>query len=206
MDSPGSSPPAPEPAAARRRRLTRLGIYLSALLLAWLVIRFVAQPYEVEGSSMVPSLQADDEVLVGKWAARFGSLRPGDIVVVRREQEPDWVLIKRIIAVPGERIGFRDGLRLLSGKPAAEPWLNPRYQDLTGLDPVQLGDNEYFVAGDNRWDSRDSRSFGPVRRSEIVGRVWLRLWPADRMGRILLPAADEPPMPLVVPGPGDKKA
>jgi signal peptidase I len=205
MDSPAAPSPVPAPAAARRRQLTRLGIYLSALLLAWLVIRFVAQPYEVDGLSMTPALRADDEVLVGKWAARFGTLRPGDIVVIRRVEEPEWVLIKRIVAGPGERIGFRDGLRQLAGRPAPEPWLSPRYQDLTGLEPVLLGDNEFFVAGDNRWDSRDSRSFGPVRRSEIIGRVWLRLWPADRLGRIL-PAPDEPPAPLVVPGPGDKQA
>src|SRR5258708_351309 len=129
MNLPAPSPPGGAPPASRRSPFTRLGIYLSALLVAWLVIRFVAQPYEVDGQSMAPALAAADEVLVGKWPARFGTLRPGDIVVIRRDEEPGWVLIKRIIAGPGERIGFRSGLRQLSGMPAAEPWLNPRFKD-----------------------------------------------------------------------------
>ncbi len=199
MDKPESIPP------GQRHHLIRLGIYLSALLLAWLVIRFVAQPYEVDGQSMMPVLAAADEVLVGKWAARFGALQPGDIVVIRRDEEPGWVIIKRIIAGPGDRVEFRGGLRHLAGRPAPEPWLNSRFKDLTTLEPMLLGDNDYFIAGDNRWDSRDSRSFGPVRRHEIIGRVWLRLWPADRLGWIR-PAPDNPPTPLVVPGPGDKRA
>jgi len=205
MVLPESSPSVTAPQSGRRHHLIRLGIYLCALLLAWLVIRFVAQPYEVDGQSMTPVLAAADEVLVGKWPARFGTLRPGDIVVIRRDQEPDRVLIKRIIAGPGETIEFRGGLRHLAGRPAPEPWLNPRFKDLSDLPQTLLGDDEFFTAGDNRWDSRDSRSFGPVRRREIIGRVWLRLWPADRLGWIR-PAPDEPPPPLVLPGSDDKRA
>ena len=154
---------------------------------------------------MRPALTAGDEVLVGKWAARFGTLHPGDIVVVRRDAAPDRVLIKRIIAGPGDRIAFRSGQRQLGGVPAAEPWLSPGYQDLTTVEPLLLGDHDYFVAGDNRWDSRDSRAFGPVERDEIIGRVWLRLWPYGRFGRIA-PVPEEPPVPLQVPGRGDKPA
>lgn len=190
---------APTSAPSRRVHwLRRIAGYVLGLALAWGVIAFLAQPLEVEGISMEPLLNAGDEVLVWKGARNF---REGEIVVARPPALAGRSLIKRIIAGPGRTIAFVDGERWLDGAPAPEPWLRTGEKDLASLAPLLLGADQFFLAGDNRGDSMDSRDpeIGPLNRAEIIGRAVLRLWPPAYWGRLgFAPAA--PPPPLLRPG------
>ena len=187
----GAPPPAPAP---RARWLRRIAGYVIGLALAWGAIAFVAQPLEVDGVSMEPLLRAGDEVLVWKGARNF---HEGEIVVARPSALAGRSLIKRIIAGPGRTIAFVDGERWLDGAPAPEPWLHAGEKDLASLAPLLLGADQYFLAGDNRGASMDSRDpeIGPLNRAEITGRALLRLWPPAGWGRLgFAPTAPQPPL------------
>lgn len=186
---------APWPVTARRSRwLRRLAGYVVGLALAWGVIAFVAQPLEVDGISMEPLLRAGDEVLVWKGTRNF---HEGEIVVARPPSLAGRSLIKRIIAGPGRTLAFVDGERWLDGVPAPEPWLHAGEKALASLAPVKLSADQFFLAGDNRGSSMDSRDpeIGPLNRAEITGRAMLRLWPPAGWGRLdFTPAAPQPPL------------
>ena len=186
---------APSSAPSRRVRwLRRIAGYVIGLALAWGAIAFLAQPLEVDGISMEPLLRAGDEVLVWKGARNF---REGEIVVARPPGLAGRSLIKRVIAGPGRTIAFVDGERWLDGVPAPEPWLQPGEKDLASLAPLLLSADQFFLAGDNRGASMDSRDpgIGPLNRAEIIGRAVLRLWPPAGWGRLgVAPAAPQPPL------------
>ena len=130
--------------------------------------------YRVQGDSMSPALQSGDYLLVREYT---GSKRPfsrGDIVVVAQSGNRH---LKRVIALPGERVIFSDGMLFIDGERLAEPYLNglPAYLGLDESD-YMLDGEEYFIMGDNRAHSTDSRHNGPIHRSQIKGRVLVRIW------------------------------
>ena len=151
-----------------------LQVVVPALALALLVHLFLAQATVVYGKSMEPNLQAEQRLLIDKLSYRFRAPQRDDIVVVDRP-EMDELLVKRIVALPGETVEIRAGNVFVDG--TLVPEIYPH--DLTPYDmaPVKLGPLAYFVMGDNRSNSNDSRSFGPISRDIILGRVWLRCWP-----------------------------
>ena len=136
--------------------------------------------YRVKGESMTPSLRDGDYLL----ARRFHQLKRkparGDIVVVAVSGKSR---LKRVVGLPGERVTFTDGMLLVNGDKLAEPYLRglPPYLGLERSEFV-LGGEEYFVMGDNRAHSTDSRDYGPVRRAQIEGRAVCRIWPPIRRG------------------------
>lgn len=141
--------------------------------------------YRVEGESMMPSLRGGDYLLVREDT---GSRRPPsreDIVVVAQSGRSQ---VKRVIALPGERVALADGMLWIDGERLIEPYLHglPAY---LGLDEseFEIGSDEYFVMGDNRAHSTDSRDYGPVHRSRISGRVLVRIWPLLRSASARLP-------------------
>jgi signal peptidase I len=148
-----------------------------ALVLALIVHLFLAQATIVYGQSMEPNLHPNQRLIVDKLSYRLHSPQRDDIVVVDLPNMEE-MLVKRIIALPGETVEVRGGTVHVNGAPIPEPYAH----DLTPYDmaPLRLGPLAYFVMGDNRGNSNDSRSFGPIRRDEIVGRVWLRYWPVDK--------------------------
>lgn len=154
-----------------------LQVMVPALVLALVVHLFLAQATIVYGQSMEPNLHPNQRLIVDKLSYRLHSPQRNDIVVVDLPDMEE-MLVKRIVALPGETVEVRRGVVYVNGVAIAEPFPH----DLTPYDmaPRTLGPLAYFVMGDNRGNSNDSRTFGPVTREEIVGRVWLRYWPFDQ--------------------------
>ena len=143
------------------------------------------QIYTIRGDSMTPAFRRGDRLLISRVAYRSGAPNRGDVVVVRDAREPARRYLKRVVGLPGEEVRLQDGLLYVDGVHMAEPYLEglPASPGL-GYRTWELGDDEYFVMGDNRAHSTDSRDFGPLKLGLIVGRAWFRCWPPRRWGRI----------------------
>ncbi len=158
-----------------------LAIVLVAVVLAQLVMTSVAQAYQVEQSSMEPTLLPHDRVLVNKLVYRLRAPRPGDVVVLRYPRDPTRNYIKRLVAGPGARVEIRAGRLVVDDRPVAEAYLNGLQDPPTGdWGPEVVPPDSYFVLGDNRNNSEDSRVFGFLRREQIVGPAILIYWPPHR--------------------------
>jgi len=178
-------PPSPESDASVKQAGSLFGaaikevlqVVVPAILLALSIHIFLAQATVVYGQSMQPNLQPAERLVIEKISYRFGSPQRNDIVVVDLSQMSD-LLIKRIVGLPGESIEIRRGVVLINDKPLDQPFV--LLPDDTYYGPITLAPDSYFVMGDNRNNSNDSRVFGPVSRDAIAGRAWLRYWPLDR--------------------------
>jgi signal peptidase I len=179
--------------ADRRAAVARGGVrhgYLAvAVSLAWgiaivLLLRtFVVEPFAVPSASMSPTLRPGDHVLVDKLAYRLGDPRRRDLIVFHQPRaDGGELLLKRVVAVGGDRVGIEDGVLVVDGRRVREPFVNRALVDSVYFGPVRVPEGEVFVMGDRREDSIDSRSFGPVRRELIVGRVDARIWPPRALG------------------------
>ena len=160
-----------------------------AVVLVFLVRHFVAQPFLVSGSSMEPNFKNGDYLLVDELAYRFREPERGEVIVFRYPRDRSQFFIKRVIGLPMERVVVKDSKVNVynslfpDGIILKEDYLAPRTQTPSETD-ITLGADEYFVMGDNRGASLDSRRFGPVKKEEIIGRTWLRGWPLDRAGKL----------------------
>lgn len=155
-------------------------VIVGAILVAFLVKTFLVQAFEIPSPSMEMTLVKGDRVLVNKLSYEVHDVHRGDILVFERpEGESDSQitdLIKRVIALPGETVEAQNGQILIDGEPLDEPYLDEGVT--TGdFDPVTIPEGQYFMMGDNRGDSRDSRFFGPIAEETIVGRAFFRVWP-----------------------------
>lgn len=147
---------------------------------AYFLVAFVVQRADVYGNSMEPVLKEGDVVLVDKLTPRLGGLKRFDMVVFRYRYRENRYYIKRIIALPGETVQIADGRILINGQVLEEPYgAEPIEKAKRAEKPVVLGEDEYFVLGDNRNHSSDSRDsdIGNLAEDEIVGRVAVRIWP-----------------------------
>jgi signal peptidase I len=173
------APVAPAGAGAAIWHMARevFQVMAPALVLALVVHLFLAQATVVYGQSMEPNLHAQQRLIVDKLSYRIHSPQRNDIVVVDLPSM-DEMLVKRIVALPGERVEVRGGVVYVNDVPIPEPY--PHDRTAYDMAPITLGPLSYFVMGDNRGNSNDSRSFGPITRDEVVGRVWLRYWPLDK--------------------------
>jgi signal peptidase I len=171
------------------KELFSTAVYLLIVLgLTYLVITFVGQRTEVDGSSMESTLQDNDNLIVDKITYRFKDPQRFDIIVFPVQYQSNTYFIKRIIGLPGETVSIdEDGNIYIDGEILQESYgrevISP---DMVGnvTYPVTLGDDEYFVMGDNRNNSTDSRMqvVGNIKRSDIIGRAWLRIWPLNKFG------------------------
>ena len=171
------------------KEILSTSLYLLFVLCAiYLVIHFVGQRTQVQGSSMEPKLSSDDNLIVDKISYRFHDPERFDIVVFPFRYEENTFYIKRVIGLPGETIQIDEmGNILIDGNILDEPYGKAVIQNPgRAYEEIVLADDEYFLMGDNRNNSTDSRdpSVGNVRRDEIVGRAWLRIWPLDKFGFI----------------------
>ena len=161
---------------------------LFVLCAVYLVIHFVGQRTQVQGSSMEPKLSTEDNLIVDKISYRFHDPERFDIVVFPFRYEENIFYIKRVIGLPGETIRIDEkGNILINGEILEESYGKEVIQSPgRAYEEIVLADDEYFLMGDNRNNSTDSRdpSVGNVRRDEIVGRAWLRIWPLDQVGFI----------------------
>lgn len=171
------------------KELLSTGLYLlTVLVLTWLLITYVIQRTEVDGRSMEPTLSDQDNLFVDKISYRFKDPERFDIIVFPFRYKEDTYYIKRIIGLPGETVQidqegniYIDGeiLQESYGKEVIRPECIGR-----AAEPVVLGEDEYFVMGDNRNNSSDSRTeiVGNIHRDEIIGRAWVRIWPISAFG------------------------
>ncbi|OGE27072.1 signal peptidase I [Candidatus Daviesbacteria bacterium RIFCSPHIGHO2_02_FULL_41_14] len=154
------------------------------------VIRFfVAEPHKVSGSSMVPNFHDKDYIITNKLAVKLGELQRGQVIILTNPRNNDQVFIKRIIGLPGERIKLQDGLVYLNNKSLQEPYLatdlkTPGESFLQDGEEVVVPNGQYFVMGDNRGASSDSREFGPITKELIIGQAFFRYWPINQLGII----------------------
>ena len=170
---------------SRRRQLIEWVIVIVAAAMTAVVLRAeVVQAFEIPSLSMSPTLKQGDRVLVNKLGHDFDR---GDIVVFERPpgQEASEIkdLIKRVIALPGETVSSADGRVLINGEPLDEPYLAANVRTVIDEEDVtRVPTGQYWVMGDNRTQSTDSRFFGPIRKSSIIGRAFVRMWPVNRWG------------------------
>ena len=145
--------------------------------LTYLIITFVGQRTRVSGSSMETTLSDGDNLIVDKLSYRFWEPKRYDIIVFPYQHEENTFYIKRIIGLPGETVQVVDGYTYVDGEILSSDVYGAEVMDSPGIasEPVVLGEDEYFVLGDNRAVSKDSRMFGAVSRDKIVGRVFLHL-------------------------------
>jgi signal peptidase I len=209
LTAPGDPPPtidAPPDDSSRRRRPPAVGCaieLLETLVLTLLIFvgvqTFVAQPYQVEQESMEQTVMPGEYILVDKLTPRFDAYKRGDVVVFHPPTgfstgpDEDKPFIKRIIGTPGDVVEVRpDGRVAVNGKELVEPYVFKGQATTappgSGRGVVPQGD--YFVMGDHRQASTDSRDFGPVATGEIIGRAWLRYWPFSRFGFLPSPGID----------------
>lgn len=153
-----------------------------AIMIALLINLFMAQATRVYGQSMEPSLHTDQRLIVEKLSYHLHPPRRGDVVVLKLHHDNSELLIKRVIGLPGEEIEIKEGRVFINGKPLEEPYLN---QFTAGqMAPQMVPPLHVFVLGDNRGFSNDSRSFGMVDFSDIVGRAWFSYWPLEMFGSV----------------------
>ncbi|MCC7354687.1 MAG: signal peptidase I, partial [Anaerolineae bacterium] len=146
-----------------------------AVLIALFIHLFLAQATRVYGQSMEPNLHTEQRLVVEKLSYRFHGPRRGDIVVLRLPEHSSELLIKRVIALPGEKVEIHDGQVYVDSEPLLEPYL--RKTTLGNYAARIVPPLHVFVLGDNRNASNDSRAFGPVPRQNIIGRAWFSYWP-----------------------------
>jgi len=169
------------------KEIVSTSLYLLVVLcVAYLIITYVGQRTQVSGSSMETTLSDGDNLLVDKLSYRFKEPQRFDIIVFPFQYETDTYYIKRIIGMPGETIQIDyDGNIYINGEILEEDYgretiINPG----RAIEPITLGEDEYFVMGDNRNNSLDSRdpSVGNIKRDDIIGKAWVRIWPLSKIG------------------------
>lgn len=162
-------------------------------LILYFGISFAVQTVHVEGLSMFATLDDNDYLIADKIAYRLHAPQRGDIIILRPPTDDSKDFIKRVIALPGERLLIRDGVVYINGHRLIEPYLPeawtvfnswPASGSPGSADGSVIPANQYFVMGDNRNRSQDSRTFGPISRDRIDGRAWFRIWPINHFGNI----------------------
>src|SRR5215472_10623158 len=148
------------------------------------VIVFLYQPVKVEGTSMMPSLDDQERIFINKFVYRIEPIQRSDIVVFRYPRDPAKSFIKRVIGVAGDHVHIVDGRVYLNGKMLVEDYVPPMYQDGRSYREIVVPADTYFVLGDHRSLSNDSRDFGPVDASYIYGKAVFGYWPMDKLGRL----------------------
>ena len=157
-----------------------------SVLFAVILIVFIYQPVKVEGTSMMPSLTDQERIFINKFTYRFGmgSIERGDMVVFWFPLDKTKSYIKRVIGLPGDKVEVDNGIVIVNGKPLSEPYVPDEYRDHNTYQPTKVPANQYYVLGDHRSSSNDSRAWGMVERSFIYGKAVFVYWPLDKMGRV----------------------
>ena len=163
-------------------------VYIAVIIgLTWLIITFVGQRTRVSGHSMEATLHDGDNLIVDKLSYRFRDPKRFEIIVFPYRHKENTYYIKRIIGLPGETVQVKDGYVYIDGEKLDENYGLEVMQDAgIAAEPIELGEDEYFVLGDNRNHSSDSRdpSVGILHIDELIGRAWIRIWPLDSSGVI----------------------
>ncbi len=157
-----------------------------SVLIAVILIVFIYQPVKVEGTSMMPTLSNEERIFINKFNYHFGigSIQRGDMVVFWYPNDTTKSYIKRVIALPGDTVEIEQGQVIVNGKPLEEEYVPPEYRDHTSYPLRTVPADDYFVLGDHRSSSNDSRNWGYVDRKFIYGKAVFVYWPLDKLGRL----------------------
>ena len=157
-----------------------------SVLIAVLVILFLYRPVKVEGTSMMPSLYDQERLFINQFSYKFGigDIKRGDTVVFWFPEDTTKSYIKRVIGLPGDTIEVDDGYVIVNGKKLVENYIPPEYRDDRSYPEHVVPANDYFVLGDHRISSNDSRAWGFVPKNYIYGKAVFVFWPLDRMGTV----------------------
>src|SRR5438445_3030107 len=171
-----------------RRATPVLAVWLRDLIISLaisaFIIIFLYQPVKVEGTSMMPSLDDQERIFVNKFVYRLEPIQRGDIVVFRYPRDISKSYIKRVIGLAGDHIRIEDGQVYVNGKALDEDYVPAAYADERSYPEMVVPANSYFVLGDHRSMSNDSRDFGPVKETFIYGKAVFGYWPMDKLGRL----------------------
>jgi signal peptidase I len=165
-----------------------LGLWLRDLVVSAaasvLIITFLYQPVRVEGTSMLPRLEDRDRLFINKFVYRIEAIHRGDVVVFHYPRDPEKSYIKRVIALPGDHLRIDHGSVWLNGQRLIEPYVPEEYRDTRSYPEMIVPEDEYFMMGDHRSISSDSREFGPVDRDLIYGKAAFVYWPSRDAGLV----------------------
>lgn len=179
--------PAPAPSTSHSLR-NEIRVWTRDLLiaigLALVIIVFLYQPVKVEGTSMAPLLSDQERIFINKFVYRFEPIQRRDVVVFWYPLDHSKSFIKRVIALPGENVEIRQGIVYVNGRAIDEPYVPTQYEDMSDYAPFTVPKDSYFVMGDHRISSNDSRVFGPVASKFIYGRAVFAYWPVDHFGSL----------------------
>jgi signal peptidase I len=159
-----------------------------ALGLALVIIIFLYQPVKVEGTSMAPLLSDQERIFINKFVYRFEPIERGDVVVFWYPLDRSKSFIKRVVALPGETMEIRAGRLFVNGAELKEPYVPANFLDGLSYGPILIPSGNYFVMGDHRDSSNDSRVFGPVTRQNIYGKAVFAYWPVEHFGSLTSPS------------------
>jgi signal peptidase I len=179
--APPGGPFVPESAKGEGVLLWLRDIVISAVV-SILIIMFLYQPVRVEGTSMLPRLEDHDRLFINKFVYRISAIHRGDVVVFHYPRDPEKSYIKRVIAIPGDRISIDRGQVWLNGKRLNETYVPDQYRDARSFAETVISEDTYFMMGDHRSISSDSREFGPVDRDLIYGKAVFVYWPTRDAG------------------------
>ena len=157
---------------------------LLAFAIAIFIVIFVVQPVKVEGTSMQPRLVDQERIFVNRFIYRFQDIHRGDVVVFWYPRDRSKSFIKRVLGIPGDKVEIRAGMVYVNDGKVEEPYLNPAFQDYKTYQPVRVPAGKYFVLGDHRNSSNDSRSWGFVAHDLIYGKAIFSYWPFSRFGLV----------------------
>jgi signal peptidase I len=179
---------APEPPPPSPFRIAGWGVWLRDLIISLaisaFIIIFLYRPVKVEGVSMMPLLEDQERIFVNQFVYKLEPIKRGDIVVFRYPRDPSKSYIKRVIAMAGDRIRIDAGQVYVNNEPIEEDYVPAAYADSRPYPEMVVPPHMYFVLGDHRDKSSDSREFGPVDESLIYGKAVFGYWPMEKMGRV----------------------
>jgi len=161
-----------------------------ALAIFVIIYLFLFQPHQVRGNSMYPNFHDADYLLTDKISYRLNEPKKGDVVIFVAPKNEEYDYIKRVVALPGEKVSINESSQVLvDNQIIDEPYLNDEVRTFSGNfltdgETVTVPENQYFVLGDNRPHSSDSRDWGFVPKENIIGKAWFRYWPLERMGLV----------------------
>jgi len=180
------SPENSQAASGTHSALSLLGNMAISIVLAVVVIVFIYQPVKVEGTSMMPGLTDQERIFINKYTYQWGvdSIAREDLVVFHYPYDPSQSYIKRVIGLPGDMVEIDDGIVYVNGNKLDEPYVPEQYRDHVGMQRENVPAGKYFVLGDHRSSSNDSRVWGFVDRKAIYGKAVFVYWPLDRIGRV----------------------
>jgi signal peptidase I len=188
LETSDASPLSSEPAKLVRRSATWMSSWVRDLIISLgisaFIIVFLYQPVKVEGTSMMPSLDDQERIFINKFVYRIEPIQRGDIVVFRYPRDPAKSFIKRVIGLAGDHVRIVDGHVILNGRMLVEDYVPLAYDDDRSYPEVVVPADSYFVLGDHRSLSNDSRDFGPVDASYIYGKAVFGYWPMEKVGRL----------------------